>query len=154
MEPIVRALINVEPASDLDTPAVTQTDLTVMQTRIDADCELDIELFEAVGNRIEIGHCLVLLELVIEIRDYNDPLRFGETHCGFTEPQEVGDLVRRPVVRVLDLYFVRIRKVILEDCFIREPCCAVVDSVVAVGSDLPSGPTAKTVATEMRPYRF
>ena len=132
MEPIVRALINVEPASDLDTPAVTQTDLTVMQTRIDADCELDIEVFEAVSNRIEIGHCLVLLELVIEIRDYNDPLRFGETHRGFTEPQEVDDLVMRSDVRVLDNYFVRFWKVIFEDGFIRESCSTVVDSVMTL----------------------
>jgi hypothetical protein len=55
VKPIVGALVNVEPASNLDTPAVTQIDLTVMQARIGADCELDIELFEAVGNRMELG---------------------------------------------------------------------------------------------------
>jgi hypothetical protein len=73
---------------------------------------------------------------------FQDALHWLEAELDFPRPElwiETESNVRfkvlekrRSDVRVLDRYFVRIREVILEDCFIRKSCCAVVDSVMTL----------------------
>ena len=93
LEPVVRTLVDIETSSDLDCPAVTQPNFTIMKGIVFLDLKYDIKQFEAIGNNRKFAHGLVFFKWGIELGDESNSLGPPQADDGLTEPQEVVELV-------------------------------------------------------------
>src|SRR5215813_14533556 len=98
LQPVVWALIDVKASTYFYRPTVTQSDFTVMEIVVLFDLHRNIKLFQTVGDRQKLWHCVLFLMFLVESCNQDDFLRLADAHRGFAEAQEIHDLVLVPDV--------------------------------------------------------
>ena len=123
-------LIEVQPAADLDHPAVVQPDLAVVQVGIQFDVQDYVQIKEALLQFAELvldlGHGRHLVVAGDEVDAFHGPVLDHR----LAEPDEVLDLVRQADVRLLDDDLPRAPQIRSEDGLVAVARVAVEDREV------------------------